>query len=392
MIRIRPLEISKVNKNQKSTIGFLCGSTSWGGLEMNVLRLARWLADRQWPVVVYGTGGSPLAAEAERRQLTFYPIARVGKYGGILSGRRLQRLLEAHAVQILTIHTSRDILMAAIAKKLAGERFKLVFVQHMQIGSDKTDVAHTLEYRALDAWVTPLEILATGIKERTRYDSSKIHVIPYGIEMSRFRENKPSGKVARNTLGLPDGVIIAGVVGRFDPKKGQDVLVRAAKQVHSRGHTLHLLFVGDETMNEQNGYLQTVRRIVADMGLQQYVHFYPFLDAIESAYAAMDIFVLTSHSETYGMVTIEAMASELPIIATDSGGTPGIIANGVNGLLVPPEEPAGLAEALCQLIEDPELSRRLAQQAGIDAVSTYSNESQCWQFEQLFNDLKPTRS
>ncbi len=368
-------------------IGFICTSTSWGGLEMNVLRLAGWLAERRWPVIIYGTAETPLARHAINRQFAFRALPKSGKYGGLFSGRNLGRMLTRDDVAVLTIHTSSDILVSSLGARFAKNRPGLVFMQHMQLGSDKRDLLHTLQYRSLDAWVTPLHILADGVRSRTRIDPGKIHVIPYGIDLAPFTENLPSKENARRSLKLPLDATIAGVVGRFDPKKGQDILVRAGKIVHERGHALHLLFVGEETRNEQNGYFQSVRKLATDTGLAEFVHFSPFIDDIQRAYAAINIFVLTSHSETYGMVTIEAMAAGLPVIVTNTGGSTGIVSNNVNGLLVPPQDPNALADALCSLLDSPTTTASLAGQAKDHAITTYSHNRECELIERLFASL-----
>jgi glycosyltransferase involved in cell wall biosynthesis len=105
----------------------------------------------------------------------------------------------------------------------------------------------------------------------------------------------------------------------------------------------------------------------------------------------MNIFVLTSHSETYGMVTIEAMASGLPVVVTNTGGSPGLVSNNMNGLLVPPQEPNALADALCLLLDKPDRAKALAVKAREHAIATYSYQSQCDQLEKLFADLTYTR-
>jgi len=358
---------------------------------MNVLRLAGWLAERGLPVIIYGTAESPLARSAVTRQHPFRALTKSGKYGGLFSGRSLGRMLDNDGVTTLTIHNSGDILVSALAAGFARNRPKLIFIQHMQLGSDKRDFLHTLQYRALDAWVTPLNILAESVKARTRIDPRKIHVIPHGIDLSVFTNNLPSRNEARRRLDLTPDAMIAGVVGRFDPKKGQETLVRAARIVGERGHRLHLLFVGEETRNEQNGYLRSVRQLVADSGMTELVHFRPFLDKIQFAYAAMNMFVLTSHSETYGMVTIEAMAAGLPVIVTNTGGTPGIVSDRVNGLLVPPHDPGALADALCMLLGHPDTAASLSARARKDALATYSHHAQCDRLEKLFADLTTAR-
>jgi glycosyltransferase involved in cell wall biosynthesis len=198
----------------------------------------------------------------------------------------------------------------------------------------------------------------------------------------------PPKSEARRKLGLPKEAFIAGVIGRLDPKKGQDILIQACDRVHQTGFPLHVFIVGDETQNEPTGYSAHVRDLAGRARIPNTIIFSPYLNAVEYAYAALDVFVLTSHSETYGMVTIEAMAAGLPVIATSSGGTPDIIHDNINGILVPPRQPRALSDALLRLIHDPQLALRLSDQARKDAIERYSHSRQCGLFEKLFEELE----
>ncbi|NOY87804.1 MAG: glycosyltransferase family 4 protein, partial [FCB group bacterium] len=171
-------------------------------------------------------------------------------------------------------------------------------------------------------------------------------------------------------------------------KKGQHILIEACAMVHKAGYPFHLLIVGEESLNEQTHYAEDLRQLTEQLNLKEFVHFLPYQKKIEMVYKALDLFVLTSQSETYGMVTIEAMASGLPVIATNAGGTKGIIEDNVNGLLVTPFGVSELAGAVIRIISDRELRYRLATQARKDALEKYSHLRQCKRLEELFARLE----
>ncbi len=368
-------------------IGFLCSSTSWGGLEMNVLRLAVWLRDRGWEVVLYGDPESIIVKKARGGGLTVRRVVSNFKYGDLVNARRLARRCRKDNVRRLIINLGKDLLLSVLAKKVSGGFFKLILLQHMHVGGYKMDFFHTWEYKHLDAWVAPLPMFAKRLKQTTRLEPRKIFVIPFGIELERFTDNRPARTAARHRLDLPDQVPLAGIIGRLDPKKGQDVLIRACAGVHTAGQPLHLLIVGDKTANDEMNYSRHLRELITHLNLTGCVHMRPYLAQVEYAYAALDMFVLASHSETYGMVTIEAMACSLPVIGTAEGGTVQIIEDNVSGLLVPPRDVERLTEALLKLTRDRTLSERLGEQAAADAIRKYSHRRQCSAVEQMLEQI-----
>ena len=368
-------------------LGFLCASTSWGGLEMNVLRLARWMQERGWTVYLYGQPDSRLGRAALAAGITVRRLQPRLKRGDPVSACRLARYVVKDGVRYLFSNEGKDLLLTVLAKVLSRARFRLIHLQHMHVGGHKRDFFHTWEYRRLDAWIAPLPMFRQRLMDRTRLDPDKIHVIPFGIELDRFVEHLPPKGDARRRLGLPGDALVAGIVGRLDVGKGQDVLVRACAEVHRAGIPLHLLMVGESTANDSDAYANHLRSLVTDLELGGFVHFRPFMPDVEQAYAAMDLFVLASHSETYGMVTIEAMAAGLPVIGTAAGGTVEIIRDGETGLLAPPQDVAALTEALLRLISDPDLRERLGATARGETAARFSHVRQCESVERLLDLL-----
>jgi len=370
------------------SIGMLCPSPSWGGLEMNVERISRWLSDRGHRVVFIGDPESELYNRlASSSAIISTPLESSSKASDLIRAPQLAAAVRTHNIQILISHLNRNFLLIALARKMLGKKCRLTYMQHMHVGGTKRDMLHTWMHRQLDAWITPLEMFVNPLLQKTRLKQEQIAVIPFGIELDRFTSKRPTKSDARRKLGLPEEAIVAGVVGRLDPKKGQHVLIEACARVHREGHRIHILIVGDESRHEITGYAEQLRATTRDLQLESYVQFFPHFDDVETAYAAMDVFALTSQSETYGMVTIEAMASGLAVIGTNEGGTPGIIEDGVNGLLVPPMDAESLASALLRVISDEDLRKRLAESAKREAVEKYSHIRQCELLEQLFERL-----
>lgn len=117
------------------------------------------------------------------------------------------------------------------------------------------------------------------------------------------------------------------------------------------------------------------------------MHFLPFRKDVNTAYAALDIFVLTSQAETYGMVTIEAMAAGLPVIATRSGGTPEVVRDKHAGLLFEPNNVNDLTATLRLLLDFPELRKRFGRKGRQDAIERFSHLIQVSQLTELIEKL-----
>lgn len=368
---------------RKQPLGSFCTSTAWGGMEMNVLRFLRWMAHRGWPVFLYARPGCTLYEQAESSEVQVRPISTATRYGGLGNAVRLAKAISADQLGILTLHQSRDILMGVLAAKFARPRPGLIFHQHMHIGGSKRDPIHAWEYRQFDAFITPVPVLAQQVRDNTKVPEERIHVIPRGIELERYTFNRPSKAEARRRLDIPAHIPLAGIIGRLDRKKGQAVVVRALRHVIDAGEPLSLVMVGAKTKGEETGYETEVHRLINELQLTDRVYLRDYMPQTEFAFAALDYFVLASQSETYGMVTVEALASRLPVIGTAAGGTVDLIEPEVNGLLFEPDNDQALATCLLRYLRDPAFAQRMAAAAEHQAIARFSHETQCAAWESV---------
>lgn len=372
----------------QAPIGIFCSSAAAGGLELNVVRMAEWLRRARFPVTLIGSAGSEIARRANELSLPFCnitPDAHKSPRGSIW---QLSGMLRTGNYHTLFVHTSKDLRRAVFARLLAMRKVKLVYVQHMQLGVSKRDFLHTLFFRRLAAWIAPLPYLARQVGKMTRFDPRRIFQIPFGIELEPFIDEKPCQTSARLKLGLPVPPVIAGVIGRFDRQKNQTLLIKAAAPLIRKGAPLELLFVGANTLDNTEDYEAELRTEARLSGIEHAVHFRPFQQKVATAYAALDIFVLTSKSETYGMVTIEAMAAGLPVVATRSGGTPELVRDKHDGLLFEPDNTTDLQNALRLLMEFPGLRRRFGQAGRRDALERFSHLVQVSQLAEMVEGLE----
>jgi len=128
-------------------------------------------------------------------------------------------------------------------------------------------------------------------------------------------------------------------------------------------------------------------RQVRDLGVEDIVFFLGFREDVPRILASLDLFVLSSHLEGLGTSLLDAMASRLPVVATETGGIPEVVINHKTGLLVPPRDPAALAQAVLTLYRDRALAARLAGR-GFEVVNQkFSAEGMAWKIIDLYEQI-----
>jgi len=165
-----------------------------------------------------------------------------------------------------------------------------------------------------------------------------------------------------------------GIIGRISEKKGQRFLVDSVLRLKQQGIHVELLIFGSATINdvESQRYEQELLRTVKEHGIEHLIHCVQHREDVALFYNAVDVFVLASHSETYGMVTIEAMLAGLPIIATRSGGTTELLDSGRLGALYSYEDFEGFSASLLSVLDKSVGHAQMAQEAQRIASSTYT--------------------
>jgi glycosyltransferase involved in cell wall biosynthesis len=178
-------------------------------------------------------------------------------------------------------------------------------------------------------------------------------VIPAGA-------GEPPSEEPPAAIDLPANVPVVGVVGRLQPWKGQDRVLRAQALLRDRGHRLHLVIVGGDAYGLSSDYAASLEPLARELGLAQDVTMTGQVPDAGPFIERMDVMVNASDPEPFGIVLLEAMARGVAVLAVDSGGPAEFIRDGVSGCLARSGEPADLADALERLLDDATLRSRVA--------------------------------
>lgn len=352
-------------------IAYLCGSSSWGGLEMNQLRNAVWMKERGHEVLLLCKEGTPFHQQGQQADLPIKLIKGHKKYYDFKAGKALAEILNQESVTHLIIRDTRDMSVAVIAKRKSDFPVHLSYFMEMQLGVKKTNPFHTLRFSYLDLWSCPLNWLAKQVETMTHFKKDRIAVIPSGLDLSQFEE--PLTKTdARELLQLPQDKLIVGLIGRFDPHKGQVLLLEALSMIDDQN--VCVCFLGEPTKEAGPEYVNRMDEMIRSNDLQDRVFIRPFRKDVSTFFNAVDVFVMASKAETFGMVTIESMACGTPVIASNAGGSPEILDYGKYGLLFEPLQAESLALKITHFKEHPD---QFGSEALRSEAAKYDHRSVC---------------
>ncbi len=276
----------------------------------------------------------------------------------------LHRLLRHEGYDILHCHGARAALYGRLAVALLGARRpKVVYTIHGLAAPHYTwpkRWALLLTERRLAPWTDAFigvceaeraAIVAAGIGPPDR-----VYVVRNGIDTARFRQASPQRAAWKAVLGVPSSEPLITTVARMYFPKDFDTLLRAFDLVRAQQLQAHLLIVGD------GPYRPRVEAQIAELGLEHNVTLAGIRRDVDRVLAASDLFVLsTTEGEGLPLTILEAMASALPVVASDVAGIGEAVVQGETGLLVPPKDPSTLSESILELLSDLEKATTLGQ-------------------------------
>jgi glycosyltransferase involved in cell wall biosynthesis len=209
----------------------------------------------------------------------------------------------------------------------------------------------------------------------------KVHVIPNGIDIDGFRRCDAARHRIRQELGIPSDHVVVGAIGRLAKEKRFDVLIDAIAQLRQQGRAIVLVIAGSGELD--NALSAHIRR----HDLTGCCKLLGYRRDVAQLYSAFDVYAQSSDNEGTPGVLVEAMSCEVPIVATEVGGTGDLIEHGKCGLLVPRRSPSLLSQAIERVICDPSLASALAGRARRRVETHFSLAGRTAQLEQLYRTL-----
>ncbi len=288
----------------------------------------------------------------------------------------IEDCIKRNGIRIVHVNASaRAALYCGIAAKQSGA----LSVWHVRI----------LEKDVLDSLVYPLYdmIIANSAAVKNRFCgrkswNDKVRVIHNSVDTEKFTIRADLRRKFRNGYGIQDNELLIGVVGRLVDFKGHRYFVDAASMLSEKNDNVRFVIVGDGPLRYD--IEQRSKRLVGNNKLI----FTGEVLNVEEAINGLDIHVLPSIEEHFGRVVIEAMACGVPVVATNAGGVPEIIEDGVNGILVPPKDSAEIADAVQRLIDDRGKRESLCEAGRITVRERFTQEVHAKNILNLYKELE----
>lgn len=201
---------------------------------------------------------------------------------------------------------------------------------------------------------------------------NRVKVILNAIELEKFQPQAAVRLETRESLQVAGAEPLIGIVGQLTPRKGQLELVRAFALVLSEMPQAMLLIVGAPLFNRDEDYAQLIKQTSHELGIEARVRLTGARSDVAAVMQALDLLVINSVAEPFGLVALEAMAGNTPVLAAVSGGIPEIIEHGKSGWLVPQGDEPALAGAMLYLARRPAIRAQLAEQGKSHVAAHFS--------------------
>jgi glycosyltransferase involved in cell wall biosynthesis len=331
-------------------VAFVLHVMQVAGAEVLVAETIRRLGPRIEPTIFCLDA---IGALGERLLAQGVPVVALGRKPGRdwMLAWRLACEFRRRRIEVAHAHQYTPFFYAALARSLSLRPPRIILTEHGRhypdIVSPLRRAANRLVFDHLaDAVNACCAFSGRALGRVDGFSGQRIEVIENGIDVERYAAATDRAAL-RNVLGLDPARRYLATVARFHPVKDHATLLRAFATVAAARSDVDLLLAGDGPLRAD------LEQQVRVSGIDGRVRFLGVRSDVPALLQAVDVFVLTSVSEAASLTVLEAMASRLPVVVTAVGGNPEMVRHGVEGLLVPRGDAAGVAAALLRVLDDP---------------------------------------
>jgi len=363
---------------------YSCLSKSWGGLEMYTLTSIQQLLKRDIKVELICSAESRIHIEANNMGIMLHPIKASGYFHPVIT-IRLSLLIRNSNYSIVHTQVSKDLWLLVPAIFLANSKIPLFLTKHVGSFIVKKDLLHKLLYKRL----TRLFAISTAIKnnliETTIVKPQNIIILPNGVDTNKFDPGKVNGKKVREEFSIKSEEIVIGMLARFSPGKGHEEFLWAAKELSKEFLNLKFLIVGEPSRGESE-YAEKIKQLARNYELVNLI-FTGFRGDTPEVLAAMDIFAFPSHSESFGIALVEAMAMKKPSVCSNSEGVLDIAVDGETSYLFEPKNASELKAKLKLLIDSKDTRNKCGENARKRVIENFEVESVTEKVLKIYQDV-----
>jgi len=351
---------------------FIDSERVWRGGQAQLFTLIEGLHARGHPVHLICIPRTSLESRARDLGISVHPV-NIRCETGLIAMIHLIMILRKIRPDILAFNTPKPILIGNMASRFVRTGATIIF-RRVSFPLNKTFISRLKYTLGIDGIIA----ISSSIKSRLQeggVPESLIKIIYEGIDLTPFPKEPPAADSPDNSI------VTVGTVAHLSREKGLNHLIEAASLIPGVRNSIRFMIVGDGTCMDE------LKNLVHEKGLDSCFEFTGFRTDSSLLMKNFDLFVLPSISEGLSSAIIEAMASFLPVIASDVGGIPELIQDGHNGFLIPPADSSGLARAIQKLADDPVKRRQMGIEGRKKVEKEFTLERKILETEKLCDTL-----
>lgn len=361
----------------------LSSAQAFGGGERHLADLANSLAARRHEVHAVVRPKSPLLAELKLpgENVTTLPLRNALD---ARSASSLAKLVAVRKIEIVHAHMARDYPLAAYAvRRNPGTR--LIVTRHVLFPLNRL---HKVTLAHVSRVIAVSHAVARELQAQALIAPEKITVIQNGINWKKIADARSRFDRAQfcRRWDLPVESSLVGSIGTLTVLKGHEDFLQAAAKLRASTPSAFFIVSGTESAATKP-YRQRLEHLIEQLGLTNRVRLLGRMDDISELYCALDVFVSASHSESFGLAIVEAMAAGAAVVATDTEGAKEILRDGTTGILVPIGGIRQISQVISEFLVHPEKTKAITANAQADVQQRFSLERMVAETEKIYSEV-----
>ena len=356
----------------------ICTSPDKGGLELYFVNMVNHfhLSEKNITAVCQ--------EDSQISKLVKSPVIGVTKtsiFNIFYKSYKLSNYINKENIKIVHVSWTKDLFFAALVKLFSNQQVKIIYHRQMKITRYKKDFYHNFIYKSISIVLVITKGLLIDCQKYLPIDGDKIIELPYGISLPDNNKIYDK-KIFLNDLKLKEDIFTIGVFSRIEEQKGQHLVIEALNLLPEKN--IQLVVVGHcMDPSYQNNLIDMINKYK----MSHRVAFTPFIESPMKLMPMLDLIILPTYEETFGLVVAESMLMGTPVIGSNAGGVPEIISDEHNGLLFESKNYKSLSEKIISIYKSEEFRVKLSNNAKIFANEHYDYQKHFSRLESIIQKL-----
>jgi glycosyltransferase involved in cell wall biosynthesis len=340
-----------------------------GGTERLVIEICSRLRQRYRIAVCCLEDAGAWAPELLDRGVQVVSLGRASGFQPTLA-QKLARVARRHRARIMHCHHYSSFVYGALASLMVPSA-RVLYTEHGRLDNQRASFKRRMASAVLGLLPWGTYAVSEDLRSHMTHEGfheSRVQVIPNGIPVEPAPDTGEAARM-RAECGIPPDARVIGTVGRLNPVKALHILLTAFVRVLAVDPRARLLIIGDGPERAR------LEQLAEKLRCRGQVHFLGYRSNPRRLIAAMDVYVNSSKFEGISLTILEAMMAGKPVVATRVGGTPEVVQDRTTGILVAPQDPEGMADAISSLLAAPERARTFGQAGRLEVERRFSIEA-----------------